>query len=245
LKLIILCIGIIYAYNIYAYYNGKKENIMRLSITVLGVIILFVVSVAGVFAYPVNEGDLIKLQDGPGNTGGGEFRVYNASGTYLFNTFCLETNEYISFGTLYKVNSITTTAINGGSGGGSPDPLDEKTAYLYYNFAMGTLGAGTLTPYNYSGPGHVTSADDLQKAIWYIEEEGGVSNYFVKMAEDAIKAGWSGLGNVRVMNLVDPSTGVKKQDQLTLVPVPEPNTLLLLGAGLIGVGLLRKRFKRN
>src|SRR4030042_782115 len=128
---------------------------MKLWMTVLCVIIMVIVPASGVFAYSVNVGDLIKLQDGPGTTGGGEFIVTDTTGNPLFNTFCVEKNEYINFYTTYKVDSITNSAIEGGISGGSPDQLDPETEYLYYNFAM-----GTLTNYDHS----VGDANALQQA---------------------------------------------------------------------------------
>jgi len=190
-------------------------------------------------ATPVSVGQHIKFANGPGTTNGGEFIVSDwDSGEYLLTTFCIEKNEYISYGGEFVVSDISNEARAGGIGGGSPDPISDETAYLYHNFYWGTLEG-----YDHSD----ALANDLQNAIWLLENE--ITEYTVKsidyvaMATNAVKDGkWSGLGDVRVINLAYPD-GSPAQDQLTVAPVPEPATMLLFGTGLIGLsGLGRKRF---
>lgn len=189
------------------------------------------ISLPVAFGYPVYQGDLVTITDGTGSGPGGEFIV--TKGSISFKTFCLEGNEYISMGSTYKVGGIDTFASLGGISGGPNDPLDAKTAYLYYHFAIGDLAG-----YNY---GTAASADALQNAIWFIEGEGGVNNSFVTLAQNAINTGaWSGIGNVRALNLVN-QNNANENHQSLLTLVPEPMTMILLGLGLVGLAGLRRK----
>jgi hypothetical protein len=205
------------------------------AITIIGLMVIPLIS----HADNININDVISLYDGPGNTGGGEFQVFKG-GAYQFDSFCLERTEYFYFGQPLTVAGISDRAINGGVGPGG-DSLDPMTAYLYTQFR-----SGTYSLYGY-GSGRAASADALQYAIWYIEGEWSTSltGLALDFYNDAFRAGWTDIGNVQVLNLVNLNGG-RAQDQLVLAPVPEPSTILLIGSGLIGFGIFgRKRFRRK
>jgi hypothetical protein len=152
-----------------------------------------------------------------------------------FETFCLEHQEEFRPGDTYNV-TLNTAAVFGGTDGGA-DPIDARTAFLYTRFRQGTLAG-----FDYSAAGRQASSGDLQNAIWYLEEEqGGVNNQFVALANAAVAPGgaWDGqgIGNVRVMNMSNEEFP-HAQDQLTMIPLPSAAALAGLG---LGAGLIRRR----
>lgn len=211
----------------------------------------------------VFAGNHIKLYNGIGSGNGGEFdavlQEFNGSSydptDVTWSTFCLEVDEYFHYGQLLNVAGVSDTAYAGGSNTDAGDPISYATAWLYTQMSTGTLvglnAAGTEVSGSYSD-NHVANATYLQKAIWYLEDESlGVHNKYVDLA---LEAGWTSIGDVRVLNLERYKNGqwVHAQDQLVLLSplqvlpplVPEPSTFALFGIGglaLAGYGWRRKR----
>jgi hypothetical protein len=191
-----------------------------------------------------------------GFNGGGEFDMTSIAGPRLFGnfkTFCVELNENLAPGSDYTFD-INTAAVNGGVGGGNPDPLDARTAALYEAFANGTLAN---YDFDNSGDGGQSgnldrrrSAEALQAAIWEIEQERSIENttsnsdvqalanfYADTLAQQLADAG---LGSrVRILNMFRVDNMADSQDVLVLIPLPQAGALASLG--LAGLAIRRRR----
>jgi hypothetical protein len=228
---------------------------------------LVLLMVAGLAA-PAMAGPMNILTSTYQSGNGGEF-TYKAVGGWIdlsnyaattkninesgsFQTFCVETNEYISIPGSYTA-TLSYDAINGGVGGGSPDPVSQGTAWLYSQFA-----AGTLQNYYYNaGSGstfgsRTAAAGALQSAIWWLEGEGAnPGNYysalvvaqfgtFATASMDQLAVGATDFG-VQAVNMYN-LDGTRAQDALVFVP-DGGATLMLLGGALVGLGALRRKFR--
>lgn len=201
------------------------------------------------------EFQVIRVSGYPGETG-----LFSDVASNSFQSFCIEVGETIGQGR-YSF-SIGTSAVNGGSGGGNPDPVGAATGWLYSNFRRGTLPAIPYTfagsqsfAYDY-GAGRLASASILQSALWLLEDEpdangltgqnAAARDAIVAYAQGVVGAGTYTYG-VRAINfftdnnnngVFDSGDGLH-QSFLTLIPLPTGSGLAL--AGLAGLAVRRRR----
>jgi hypothetical protein len=157
--------------------------------------------------------------------------VTSDNGSFL--TFCLEKAVDIHSATSYPY-TVNTAAIWGGPNADITeigfDTISQGTAALYLAFLNGTLPDANL----------------IQSAIWALEDEisapsAGVNAYYDWALSNFGTANYTGT-EVKVINPWDWSTREKMDVQSVLVRVPDGGTTaILLGMGLVGMALSRRR----
>lgn len=187
-------------------------------------------------------------------TGGPNVTALNAN---QFLTFCIERNEFINYGGVYKVN-IAEAADKGGIGDSdgnslTPDPISLSTAWLFRKFTDGTLNSD-VSGFSYNDQG----GNRLQAAIWFLENEiaDAVPNSSFRFLVDAAMVGTGFvrpvtgfdpsdyaaarvLNNdatygVKVLNMyTTPTSGLKYHQDVLVVVVPEASTYLAGGLALL------------
>ncbi len=224
-------------------------------------------TVDGYGPFQTGSGGEITIKLGAGMDGYAQFyhnskALNQVTGTEKqpnIQTFCVEHAETVYGNTTYDVGLSSKTQM-------SLKELTIGAAYLYYNFADGSLAG-----YNFNGTtaARKTSADQLQKAIWYFMGEDLTiesSNPFWKLANDNGFGGLADYNNgrfgVEVINvwglghLNDPS--YKRQDLLIRtsdksytpptdpgVPVPDGGaTVGLLGMALAGLATAGRKLRK-
>ena len=220
----------------------KESPVFRNLFLIIGWVAVLV-AVPAVATAALQAGDDIRFINLNGSPGG-EFGVakLSAPSTQLFVTFCVERNEYLDFSVKgFNVDSISTAAEKGGVGGGSPDPLSDYTAWLYYQFATGGLA---VDGYDSSA----TEANLLQNAIWKFEDEpsnisgvplvvsGDPDAKYYNLALTTSTAAERALAadSVRVVNIswLTSRSGRMAGDlgQSVLMVIPEPTTIVVWSA---------------
>lgn len=163
-------------------------------------------------------------------------KIYNgATLTETFQTFCLEANEYFSEGRSYNY-TLDAEVIHGGGTSGSK-ALSTGAALLYEAYI------------NHA----ISNAKAVQEAVWYYQGYSGYTDstgYFSGYTKAQLQAAYS--GSYLVINLTDTANsdglnnykqnGIYGDRQSFIYSVPEGSvTVSLLGFGLIGLGMLRRK----
>jgi hypothetical protein len=196
--------------------------------------------------YSYNDGgEFTAVTTGQSFTGNGYVASTLIDGG--FETFCVEASVLFNPGTTYNYTLSSTTDSQG-------QALTEGAAFLYYEFATGSLPG-------YFGSNRNANAGALQGAIWYLMGNQLGNGYtgasiltdpFYELAlhtlGSSINLANNGAYGVDILELID-SNGAPAQNQLVLTgappqgngqPVPDNyTTVIWLGASLAGLFLVQ------
>lgn len=194
----------------------------------------------------ISVGSSVTFADGPGNVAGAFYLTPDGNAADRFMTFCIQMSVDSDLSEAFRVDNISSFAFEdpadkGGDINGR-DYLSSETAWLYTQLRSGAFGDPNAMSDD--------TANAFQWAFWVLEGENNevpwgsfhdLADSFILAARQAVANGsWSGIGNVRVLNLVT-ADGGEAQDQLVLINTPEPASLALIASGAVALYFRRRR----
>ena len=167
---------------------------------------------------------------------GGPFQINGVTDPSVnFQSFCLETKEYLSLPGQYY-GSIDSRVYYSSGGYTASTPINVNTAKLY-NYFLDNSGLTAQEKRN------------IQLAIWMYQDQPGIvddpTNFFFANASTLVASNRTimalNLWDANVVFPYDNECDYSHKVQSVLIATPEPGILLLLGIGLVGLAGLRRK----